>query len=494
MRSNLGKFLGRFLTSGILLVGLIGLLVVNSLLVGSPLDLAYTPEQQEVLSYYYSRNLAQMAPATNYVQPDGQVIPTILPGRRSRVRAMLRASYEEKDGVTLTVYDLDFQAEYELIHGGDYTVTLEFLFPFPSNLQTLHGVRFLVDEAEPADVQYSTQGIRWLTTLSPEEGHTVTIGYQADGVGSFTYGLYHEHRSDVDVVVSVLGVEGSQVSENALAPSAVETVEGGEVFSWGYEGLIADRDVELTLPRQLNFAQLVAERYEDLHDLSRAAPWLVGLFLVALFALFHLSGVRLRLDGYLLAGCGMALFYPLLTFLSGLVDVIPAAIVGLLLVAGLEMVFLGMAVGWRQTWRGALLLGVFLGLFSMGMLSPWRGLLLTIGGVVLLGAFMAVSARRPPEVEPEAGIEAGLNLEMAEETLPKPLPKPDPEPTGRYCPYCARKVQDGDNYCPGCGRSTSPFYQCVGCGHEQFVPRELDLAHCLHCGEPLARVQVGALC
>jgi len=41
---------------------------------------------------------------------------------------------------------------------------------------------------------------------------------------------------------------------------------------------------------------------------------LVGLFLASLAAVFYLAGVRLRLETYLLSGCGMALFFPLLIF------------------------------------------------------------------------------------------------------------------------------------------------------------------------------------
>jgi len=57
----------------------------------------------------------------------------------------------------------------------------------------------------------------------------------------------------------------------------------------------------------------------------------------------------------------------MLTFLSGLLNVILAAGISLTLVASLVPLFLGLTAGWRRTgWRTGLLLVVFLGMFSYG--------------------------------------------------------------------------------------------------------------------------------
>jgi hypothetical protein len=479
------KQMGRVLVNGLLLMGLVGLLVAYSVAVNDLPSRVYTLEQQEYLGYNYSRSVSQLAPTWNVVHPGDQGAPTILPGQESRVRAILAARYEEQEGVSVTVYDLDFHGHYRLTHPGPMTTTVQLFFPFPGNLETLHQVCFMVDGEEPPDAHYATHGISWQTVLQAGEEHQIAISYRADGANSFTYGLHHNQRSDVDVVFTVSGLVGSEVSKASLPPTANDSDGEGETFTWAYTGLIANRDIQLTLPTRLSFAQRVAQLQDDFCALAMLAPLLIGLFLASLAGVLYLSRVHLRLEGYLLIGCCLALFYPMLTFLSGVVNVIFAAALALLLVSSLLLAFLSLVAGWRQTWwRAGLLLVIFLGMFSLGMLTPWRGLLLTGGGLMLVGTFMLLYARRPAGLEPEPA-------PMPAEIVPEPEPAPPAaevtlKPDDLHCPYCARALADDYSFCPGCGHDTSPLYRCGGCGHEQLVPAELEPAYCLNCGQLLS--------
>ncbi len=489
--------ISKMLVNGLLLVVLTGLLVTYFAVVSNLPTQIYTTAQQEYLSYNYSRSLAQHAPILNIVQPDGQVEAANLPGRQSWVRATLAARYEEQEGVSVTVYDLDFHGQYHLAHPGPMATTVELFFPFPNNLETLHEVRFLVDGEEPPAANYTTRGISWQTVLQPGEEHQLTISYQADGATNFSYGLPHNQRADVDITVTVEGLIGSEVPKTSLPPTDNEVGNDSQTITWHYTGLIADRDIQLSLPTRLSFAQRVAQLQDDFHTLAILAPFLVGLGLISLAGMFHLSDLRLPLEGYLLTGCALALFYPLLTFLSGVVEVTLAAVLALLLVSGLLLTFLGLIAGWQQVrWRLGLWLFVFLGIFSLGMLTPWRGLLLTGGSFLLLGTFMILYARRPavPEPEPtpppdEAVPEPDSAPPSDEAVLqPDSASPPDeapPEPVHRYCPYCARPLAEDHKFCPGCGRDTSSCRRCTDCGHHQFVPAEFESVYCLNCGQLL---------
>jgi len=476
------KWTGMVLLNGLLLVGLIGLLAAYLVVVIDLPSRVYTAAQREYLSYNYKRSITQAAPILTVVEAEGRVEPAILAPQESRVRATLAARYEEQGGVNVTVYDLDFRSEYLLAYRGPaMTSTVALFFPFPSNLETLHEVSLLVDGEKPPEAQYTLQGIGWHTELEAGEEHRIAISYKADGANSFTYGLNQGQRSDVlDVTVAVLGLEGSEIPRISLPTTANAVTDGGETFTWDYTGLIPSRDIQLTLPARLSFAQRVAQLQGDFRLLAVLAPFLVGLFLASLFGVFRLSGMRLRLESYLLIGCSLAFFYPILTFLSGLVDVVLAAVLALLLVSGLLLVFLGLTAGWRQTWwRAGLLLAIFLGIFSLGILTPWRGLLLTSGGLLLVGTFMLLYARRPPAPEPEP-----VSI-LEPEPMPTPEPVPAPEPTKRHCPHCGRALADDHDFCPGCGQDTHRVRRCAKCGHEQFVPAELEPAYCVHCGQLL---------
>jgi hypothetical protein len=489
--------LRRISLSGLLIVSIIGLLAIYGNAVNHLPSQIYSESQMEFLTRNYLKSVYQMAPILNAVGADGILEALMLPWKTSRVQAKLQARYEEFEGVTATVYDLDFHGEYEL-GSPQHTVTeVELFFPFPDNLETLHEVSFLVDSEEPMGVQYSTQGIRWQTQLFPEEEHAITIGYRADGANTFTYALPHEQRSDVDIVVAVSGLTGSTVPKTSLPTTDIEPKEDGETLNWHYTNLIADRDIQITLPVQLSFSQRVAQLQDDFRSLASVAPFLVGFCLLSLAAVFHLSGIQLRLEYYLIIGCGLALFYPLLTFLSGLLDVTLAAAFALLLILVLLLTFVRLTLEQKGiVWRVGVILIVFLGIFSLGMLTVWRGILLSGGSFILLGTFMVFYARRPIETEPDIDLQAQGLVQEAD-----PAPLSDETISGReaniaqmdevphstlfHCPYCGREIEESFQYCPECGRDASLVHRCKKCGHEQFLPPDQENVYCLYCGEPL---------
>jgi hypothetical protein len=362
--------------NALLVVGIVVLLGTYFAVVSDLPARVYTVTQREYLAYNSMRSISQLPPTWNVIESKGHIVPMTFPGQNSRVRATLVARYEEHEGVSATLYDLDFRGEYRLTHTGPASTIVELFFPFPGNLETLHDVHLKVDGQEPEDVQYSTSGISWRTQIETGQERQIDVSYRADGASSFTYGLPQNQRADVDIVIHVVGLTGSKVLKSSLPASASEATDSGEIWTWNYRALIADRDIRLDLPARLSFAQRVARLQDDFRALAGLAPFLVVLFMASLGGVLYLSGVRLRLLGYLLAGFGLALFYPLLTFLSGIVDVTLASILSLVIVSGLLVAFVSLAVGWRQGgWRVGLLLIIFLGFFSLGMLTAWRGLL-----------------------------------------------------------------------------------------------------------------------
>ena len=499
------KQLSRVIAPLILALGLAVVLVVYALVVNDLPERVYTPVQQEFLSYNRGRIIVQEAPTLNYLMPGGEVMPAVMIGDEHTVRATLAGRYEERDRVSATVYDLDFRGDYHLAHAGELDTLIEWFFPFPANLETLHDVRLLVDEQEPEGVEYRTEGIRWATYLDAGEEHEITIRYRAEGASSFSYSLPRERRIDVDVVASVEGLLGS-VSESAyLRPTSNREFQQGEVFAWTYENLIADRDIQLTLPVRMSFAQRVAALQDDFRAMSRVAPVLVLTFVAALAIVLRSSGIRLRPEVYLLTGLGLALFYPLVTFLSGLVDVTAAAALSVAIISGLLITFLGRAAGWRYVcWPAGLLLLVFLGFFSLGMLTPWRGLALTSGAVLVAGLLMNVLTGRPASAtfstavagEPlaaddnpvqEGETQSGESQEQSSQEIPiEPemacAKGPEPELSEPFCPFCGTRLGHEFHFCPACGQKTDLIGTCPACGTRQFVAAGQERVHCLACG------------
>jgi hypothetical protein len=490
--------LRRILITGLLVAGLLGLLGVYFNLTSNLPSQIYSEAQWDFLSRNYLKSVYQVAPILEAVGDEGLVETMILPWKMNRVRAKLTAHYEEFEDVSATVYDLEFLGEYLLGSPGNVNTAIELFFPFPDHLETLHEVRFLVDGDEPAGVEYSTQGIRWQALLEPDKEYHITIQYCADGANTFTYALPYEQRSDLDIAIMVSGLTGSTIPRTSLPATSTDVDENGETITWNYSNLIADRDIQITLPTQLSFTQRVAQLQDDFRSLATLAPFLVGFSLLSLAGVFHLSDIRLKFESYLLVGCGLALFYPMLTLLSGLIEVTLAAVLSIITITTLLLIFLRLTTGERRIiWRVALVLLVFLGIFSLGMLTPWRGILLTGGGLLLLGTFMILYARRPTEPEPEPPtpvVETPPQVEQIEPLEDVAL-NPQPElPPGEtqassaafHCPYCGREMMEEYSFCPACGHDAAQIHRCGHCGQEQLVPQELETVYCLQCGQALS--------
>lgn len=470
------------LINGLLLLSIAGLLWVYFYAVNELPEHIYTPAQQEYLDYHNNRSIEQSAPAMNSLPPDGMEeetweMLTVMPGSQSRVRADLKARYEEQQGVTVTVYDLAFQGEYVLVGPASSAVEVEIVFRFPGNLDTLHDVRFTVDGVEPRDAIYTTRAISWRTTLFSGDTHRIDVSYKAEGANTFVYSLPRDQRSNVDVVITVAGLAGSSIPRTSLPATETASVSGTGTFTWNYTGLIANRDIQLSLPTHQSFAQRIAEAQGDFRTLAKLAPILVGLFIACLAGLFFLNGLHARLEEYLLAGLGLALFYPLLTFASGMIGILPAALVALAVVSGLLFSFLGLVAGWAKTWRplGILLL-IFAGFFSLGMLSSWRGLLLTSGGLLLLVTFMWAYIRR---------------LARAPAPVPEDTSLPDSAELPQtaihsYCMHCGQALEDAYTFCPGCGHDVRAVRRCDDCGHQQYAPPGTEPVYCVFCGSLLS--------
>lgn len=513
MKTTKSRWYNAFI--GVLLFGLASLVLVVLVVVNSLEEQIYTEGQQEFLDYARGRAITQAPVTTNFLSyasgapgvvvagADAETQPANFSVWENHVQATLKARYEEQEGVSVTLYDLDFESEYHLQHSPTgLTSTLELIFPFPANLETLNDVHFEVDGEEPLDVQYTPQQIRWLTTLNPGAEHDIRIRYRADGASSFSYGLSQNRRTNqLDVVIVIEGLAGSEVPQHSLPTTAVAPLSSpGETFTWRYDNLVANRDIYLTLPQQLSFAQRVASLQDDFIILGTMAPLLMLLFLGTVIIVFRSEGQGLELPGYLLMGFGFLLFYPLLTFLSGFVGGFAAALVAFVVIGVLLVGFSWLMTGRRtMMWWTGWLLFIFLGVISLGILLPFRSLLWVAGGVMLVGTLMRVYAKRPssmaPSIESETVPPAAPAEEdaRAAEKMPEPSHEPlavvepiSPSPAAHiHCPQCGREQADDYAFCPGCGYDGRFLRQCTRCGHGQVVSGNMTVVYCVHCGQSL---------
>jgi len=115
----------------------------------------------------------------------------------------------------------------------------------------------------------------------------------------------------------------------------------------------------------------------------------------------------------------------------------------------------------------------------LGMLTPWRGIALTLGGLLLTGAFMVRYARRPqPAPIAELPQEPSLPPQREEHPQEEAL-------ATTHCPRCGRALNQDHAFCPGCGYEMQHYSICPACSYAQLTPADVEKARCLRCGKRL---------
>ena len=476
----------------------------------------YTTEQQVWLRENSVRQVNQLAPEVNYslfstVAGDTATAPKPIAfgARESHITADLNVSYKEKDGATVTAYDVRFAATYLIANpDGQKASLVEMSFPFPQTAAVLSEVTFTVGGVEPPDVTYSMQSIRWKALLEPGQECQVEVRYRAEGVGSFAYSVPPSQRmKDFDLQVTLHGAQDINIPESALAPTARQDGEEESVLTWRYINTITNRNVQVELPARpkLAFAQRVEKLGQFFMQLALAAPLLTALFLGCWLVIARLEALPVAHEHTALLGIGFFLFYPLFIFLAGFVDLSLAFAIALL-VAGALVVGYGVRVlgGRLVTVYLVPLLVIFYGLLTRGLTEPrYLGLMLVISSVALVALFMwRFSRRKPPvvaqaapaeEVKPDAPVEEinqpalvrEANVETPVQEAEQDAARDnDVEETRRYCVHCGQQTASGFRFCPQCGQGTQVTRQCARCGLE-YIPAGDMPSYCPACGEKL---------
>ncbi len=475
----------------------------------------YTVEQRAWLADNARLRVNQLAPELNY-SPSSTVVgdkvvapkPIAFGARESHITADIDVRYKEKDGATVTAYDLRFVGAYVIANpDAQKASTITLNFPFPQTAAVLSEVTFNVDGVEPPDVTYSMQSIQWRATLEPGQERRVEVRYRAEGVGSFAYGVPQSQRMrDFDLQVTVRGAQDIVIPEAALAPTTRKDGAKETVLTWRYINTITNRSVQVELPARpkLAFAQRVEKLGSFFMQLAVAAPLLTLLFLGCWLVIIRLEALQVAHEHTALVGIGFFLFYPLFIFLAGWVDLSLAFAIALIVAGALVVGYGVRLIGgrWVSIYLIPLLI-VFYGLLTRGLTElRYLGLMLVISIVIMVTLLMwrlshrqrpgiaAVSAEeaRPltpvEQVEPCAPVQGAKVEAPVEKAGPVAARVDDEKKEERYCVHCGQRVGVDFKFCPQCGQSTQVTQRCERCGLE-YIPAGNTPSFCPACGNSL---------
>jgi hypothetical protein len=346
----------------------------------------------------------------------------------------------------------------------------------------------------------------------------------------------------LDFTASVTGTEHKPRlrPRECLQPSSPLTRTGDTYnVEWKYKDLVTARDLILEIPPPF-MGNDVAKVWQRLTWAGIATALLLGL---VLFAGGVASGKPVTLGQFALIVLALALFYPLLYFLSHHMSV-PWGFGIAFLVS--SFLVLDNLRRWHGLWfalrYGGFGLVTLLGLFSAAALATkGSGTLVTVGLVLLIwfairttpriSAWVAeAKAAAPPPPPPPPSIfrredmawpgearDPGsdeddlLEFDESEEpptgetaerapavtaaapvvALAQPPTEPAVEERKHFCAYCGGGVDEDFSFCPHCGKDARIARECEHCGTQICLPCAHNYRFCPGCGAELPEVREG---
>lgn len=413
---------------------------------------------------------------------------------KTTVKLVLEPKYADEEDAQLRRYEATFEGKYVIRNKLKEKTTVAVYFPYPSDADTLPDATVHVEGKEPEGVRYTQQGVSWETTFLPEQVKEITVAYRAFGREDFLYVLDHGERiKELEFTLEVPGMEHTPEipSDRCLKPTrSLERGQGGLVAEWKYKNLLTAHDIALELPPPF-VGSNVAERLPRLVWAALATIVLFGLILLAGGAA---SRQTVTVGQYLLVAVALAVFYPMLLYLSQHMRVHLAFFISFVAVSALVLGSLrrwhgiGFAVGY-----GGLGLVILLGVFSAAALATkGSGALVTIGLLVLVGFAMrtapAISVARPkapPGEPPPAGAAVAEEEERWAEAEPELEPPQPPPAARRYCAFCGGELAEGFSFCPQCGENARIALACPECGTQICLQCHENYRFCPGCGAAL---------
>ncbi|HAV43340.1 TPA: hypothetical protein DCX15_04920 [bacterium] len=437
-----------------------------------------------------------------------ETVPIDFSPDEADIRIVLKINYLERHGRSIPTYEADFIGGYKVKNPYATAANISFLLPFPKTVKTISSAQLLLDDREPIEVHYASNGIYFNSEFASNETKDISVTYHTQGVDNYIYALDHDRRIEkLSLTMALLGTHDIEFPPNSLLPTTRNRTTDGWDLSWNLDKFITRYNIGVELPQKLGHAREFALfRY--------LAPLFLILFLGSLRFSAKNEGIHLGIHHYLLIGICFFLFYPLMFILSRHLPIIWAFALSLPIISLLILGFLGrVTIASFALKRGILFLGIFLFLCTLAILiAEMMGLLFVFSGLLLVAVFMWTSKRIKTEpLKAALPSERIISEEIPEieefqdEGLSELLVGLKPEPGGElavggkrrelevikgFCVFCGQDIVVGYHFCPSCGREIPATLICYSCGGTLCTQCAKDFKFCPECGT-LLQIQEG---
>lgn len=216
-------------------------------------------------------------------------------------------------------YNVNFKGEYFVKNPFKKSESkVDFNFPLPQSSGTVSNVEILVGGKEPEDVQYTTASINWSVKFKPAEQKSFLVSYKTKGNNNFLYKVVHGNRiKEFNLKMKVDAIDKVDIPEMSIPPTKTEQKGGRWELEWNLVKMITVNDIYVQFARSLD----VINQKTQILQLSKYIPLFLVVFFIYLVGAGMAEKVKIDIEQYFLLSLTFFLFYPLLGYLSGLLDI-----------------------------------------------------------------------------------------------------------------------------------------------------------------------------
>lgn len=232
----------------------------------------------------------------------------------------LRETEEKRNTSTNNLpYNINFKGVYVVKNPFRKSEsTVDFNFPLPQSSGTVSNVEILVGGKEPEDVQYTTSSIDWSVKFKPAEQKSFLVSYKTTGNNNFLYKVVHGNRiKEFNLKMKVNAIDKVDIPEMSIPATKTEQKGGRWELEWNLVKMITVNDIMVQFARSLD----VINQKVQILQLSKYIPLFLVIFFIYLVGAGMAERVKIDIEQYFLLSLTFFLFYPLLGYLSGLLDI-----------------------------------------------------------------------------------------------------------------------------------------------------------------------------
>jgi inner membrane protein CreD len=334
--------------------------------------------------------LVQNTPQFFIKVPGNNKVRYISP-QKNEIEVDIDLDQRKKGLIWYPTYKCNFSGKYSLKNSESVTQKIRMHFDFPSSKATYDQFSLLLNNAEMDSQIDLINGISEIIELKPNEIKTIEITYTTKGLYAWNYMPDKKSGKIRNFTLEVnTDFMDYDFGDGSLSPDVKEILPDGKSAKliWTANGLITNQNINITMPEKINPGPLSTR-------MTYFAPICLLFFFVLIAGINIIYKINVHPMHYLFIAAGFFAFHLLFAYLVDHLNITLCFLISTLTTVVLVTLYLKKALGNKFPWFIACAGQIFyLILFSYSFfLKGMTGLTVTIGAIMTLAAFMAVTAK-----------------------------------------------------------------------------------------------------